>query len=324
MRDRMTTANATGAGFNRLSDAIVSKVYSKEILFSAMPLLLFDTFATVKTDLSANPGQTIQFLKYSNITKGGKLSEGVRIETKGLSTSTVDISVYEFGNGIKLSEVLLNVAFTDTMADGVKLLGRDYALTLNTYLRDIVLQGTNVVYGATTATGSTAATARSAVAGPFTTAVIKDAVQVLAQNNSPKINGDAFICFAAPAQLRKLRDDTNWLNSRYYASPQDILKGEVGRYEDVRFIETTIMPQGALTGDTLSYDATLDAAGASSADIYKAVMFGENAYGLAYALPVELRDNGIEDFGREHGVAWYSIMGADIIENNNIIVIETA
>ena len=121
-----------------------------------------------------------------------------------------------------------------------------------------------------------------------------------------------------------MRDDTNWMSSRYYAMPDDILNGEVGRYEDVRFIETTIMKQGALSGDVISYDASLDGTGASSVDLYQAVMFGENAYGLAYALQVELRDNGVLDFGRKRALAWYNIMGSDIIENNNIVVIETA
>ncbi len=59
-------------------------------------------------------------------------------------------------------------------------------------------------------------------------------------------------------------------------------------------------------------------------DVYKAVMFGENAYGLATALPVEMRDNGVEDFGRSHKLAWYSIMGTGILEDDNIVRIETA
>ena len=52
-------------------------------------------------------------------------------------------------------------------------------------------------------------------------------------------------------------------------------------------------------------------------------MFGDNAYGWAEALPVEMRDGGIEDFGRSHSLAWYSIMGAGIIEEDNILILET-
>ena len=59
-------------------------------------------------------------------------------------------------------------------------------------------------------------------------------------------------------------------------------------------------------------------------DVYQAVMFGEYSYGHAIALPVELRDNGVQDFGREHALAWYAIWGQALLENANIVLIETA
>jgi hypothetical protein len=53
-------------------------------------------------------------------------------------------------------------------------------------------------------------------------------------------------------------------------------------------------------------------------------MFGEFAFGHAIALPVELRDNGVRDFGREHGLAWYAIWGTGLLETNHSLRIETA
>jgi hypothetical protein len=38
-------------------------------------------------------------------------------------------------------------------------------------------------------------------------------------------------------------------------------------------------------------------------------MIGDNAFGQPIALPVELRDGGVLDFGREHALAWYGIWG---------------
>ena len=57
--------------------------------------------------------------------------------------------------------------------------------------------------------------------------------------------------------------------------------------------------------------------------IYKATLFGDEYYGVAYSLPVQLRDNGVEDFGREHGLAWYSIWGTGLLHDEYGVVIET-
>ena len=51
----------------------------------------------------------------------------------------------------------------------------------------------------------------------------------------------------------------------------------------------------------------------SGPTFYNAFMLGDNAYGHAISLPVELRDSGILDYGREHGLAWYAIWGLGLV-----------
>ena len=93
------------------------------------------------------------------------------------------------------------------------------------------------------------------------------------------------------------------------------------------------MPNGANnsvdpdTGDffDLGYSANLRSGVAGNqTNIYQAVMFGEYSFGHATALPTELRDNGVEDYGREHGLAWYSIWGSGTLEAANQVVLESA
>lgn len=52
-------------------------------------------------------------------------------------------------------------------------------------------------------------------------------------------------------------------------------------------------------------------------------MIGDNAFGHAISLPVELRDGGVIDFGREHGLAWYAIWGFGMITHESRVVINT-
>jgi hypothetical protein len=65
--------------------------------------------------------------------------------------------------------------------------------------------------------------------------------------------------------------------------------GEIGRLFDTVFIETTQVTQITNT---------------VPASVYQAIFIGDNAFGHAISLPVELRDGGVLDFGREHALAY--------------------
>ncbi|MBO8161146.1 MAG: N4-gp56 family major capsid protein [Thermosipho sp. (in: Bacteria)] len=313
-------------------DNAVRAVYSKEIEFKAMPNMRFLQFATIKTELGVEPGLTINMLTYDNLKMGGALTEGVRMSTQALSSSMKQITVGERGNAISVSELTLKSAFDDVMATASTLLARDMALVLDCELRDTLLNGlTNTIYARKS--DGTKVSDRSGMDKTCTLSVatIKDAVEILATNNAPKFDGNYYVCFVHPHQSRTLRDDPAWIEASKYGAPDQLFTGEIGRIDDVRFIETTLMTNGAAPVDDPAYDATLaniDPDGTPDSgdefNIYKAVIFGENTYGLAIALPVELRDNGVTDFGREHGLAWYAIWGAGILHDNYGVVIETA
>ena len=126
-----------------------------------------------------------------------------------------------------------------------------------------------------------------------------------------------------------MRDDPAWVNASNYGDPTALFTGEIGRIDDTRFVETTILSNGAVTPDEYGYDETLtkgydDGSGPNQVPIYQAVLFGQNYYGFASSLPVELRDNGVEDFGRKHSLGWYAIFGVGVLEDRNGVVIETA
>lgn len=317
------TAVQSGSGYVQQVDA-VRDAYSAEIFYAALPILKFDQFTTKKTELGTQPGRTINMQKYGSIKRGGKLVEAVRMQTQGMSLSTQSVTVDEYGNAIGFSELLMQTSFFDQLAAASMLLGRDLAVVLDLALRDVVVSGVNTVYAGGVAS-------RGLLTASFDTALIKDAVELLETNNAPKWAGDHYICFLHPHQARGLRDDNDWVNAALYAGSGQIYTGEIGRYADVRFVSTTVMPNGAnaaadpVTGDRvdLGYSAALDGTGAAGADVYQAVFFGEYSMGHAVGLPVELRDNGVTDFGREHGLAWYSIFGQAKLEDNNIIVAET-
>lgn len=303
----MTTAvtASDGTNFYRLNELVLT-IYSKEIQFQAQPILRFDQFADVKTDLSANPGSQITFFKYNNLTLGGVLVEGTPMNKQALSGSQVSIGVAEYGNAVSVSELLIQTAFDNVMSSAAKLLGNDYALTLDTLARNTVTDGAGTYIYA----NDRADTDSIATGDILSMEEIKDGVEALATNLAPKIGGDHYVCLVSPHQSRGLRDDSNWV-AVAKLDPQRLYLGEIGRIDDVIFVETT----------QVRIDAN---AAATPVDVHSAVMLGANAFGKAVALPVEMRDNGVIDFQRERQLAWYNIMGMGVLNDDNIVVIETA
>lgn len=320
----MATAVESG-GNNKKMDYATRVVYAKEIEFKALPNMRFFQFATVKTELGVTPGLTIQMLTYDNLQLGGSLTEGTRMNTQALSQSMKSITVKEFGNAVQVSELLLQSSFDDIMASATTLLGRDYALVLDTQLRDSALSTTNVVYGRKA--NGTKVNARTELTAEcvLSVATIKDAVEILATNNAPKYQGANWICFVHPHQSRTLRDDPHWIQASHYGAPNQLFTGEIGMIDDVKFIETTLMCNGASAETDPSYKVALkNGESSNQTHVYQAVIFGDNYYAVAFGLPVELRDNGVIDFGREHGLAWYSIFGTGVLHQEYGVVIETA
>lgn len=315
-------------------DNMVRVVYSKEVMFKATPIMKFLQFAKEKTELGVEPGLTISMMTYNNLKRGKKLTEGKKLNSQALSSSMKQITVSEYGNAVSISELALKTTFTDAMADATSLLGRDVGITFECELRDTIIAGvTNTVFGRADK-NSPKVTARKDVTATnvFSTAVVKDAVEILSTANAPKFEGSYFIAFVHPHQSRDLRDDSTWIEASKYGAPEQLFTGEIGRIDDVRFIETTLMPNGAMPVDDDGYSDTFaqlqtgagEVGSENKVDIYQSVIFGEDTYGYAISLPVEIRDNGVEDFGRSHSLAWYSICGFGVLHEERGVVIETA
>lgn len=177
-------------------------VYSNDIIFKAMPQMRFLQFAKVQTELGTQPGLTINILAYDNITKGGALTEGVRMATKALSSSLKQVTVVEQGNAVSVSELTLRASFDNVMATVTTLLARDMAITLDTQLRDVCLTGgtlTSTIYGrADKNAAKINSRANITATNVLSVATVKDAIEVLATNNAPKIEGNYYICFVHP------------------------------------------------------------------------------------------------------------------------------
>lgn len=311
----------TAGDFVALPQAI-REVYSMDILHEALGIMRYEEFAVEKTDLAVEPGQNINITRYNNIQRGGQLQEHVPLSEKNMSASQQAVTVTEWGNAIGISEKLLQTSFDDQMAEAALLLGRDYAVVNDLMLRDVLTGATQVVYAGNRAT-------RALMQGGvdyFDVELIRQGVEILQTKNAPKFNNDFYICFVHPHQSAYLKRDPDWVAANNYANTRALFNGELGRWEDCIFIGTTHQRNGAAPTTDPGYEATFVGAatgGAAAANVYESFLFGDSSYAKAIALPVEMRDNGVTDYGRKHGLAWYAIQGAGILEDDFIVKLES-
>ena len=360
---QLATAPTAYSGSNSSLNQAIQTIWSKEILFQAMPILRFEQFAVKKTELGVAPGLRVNFLRYKNFAVDPTpLTEGVRMTTNALTAEQIAITVAEHGYAVAVSELLLNASFDDVMASASRLLGRHMAQYLDVQARNTLSAATSAVFGYDRSGISGGAftnydegdkgTQLSDLDGNFklTTAAVKDAALTLASKNIPRL-GETYVQFVHPKQSRDIRSNPEFIEVTKYAAPGNFMLGEIGRLYDVVFIETTQVKK--LAGSTAySQSANVGApsdqtgvpvkantgpgqggnpedsgasatSGTPAADAYEAIMIGDNAFGHAISLPVELRDGGVLDFGREHALAWYAIWGLGVITDQAIVKVYT-
>ena len=356
------------SGSNSSLNQAIQTIWSKEILFQAMPILRFEQFAVKKTELGVAPGLRVNFLRYKNFAVDPTpLTEGVRMTTSALTAEQIAITVAEHGYAVAVSELLLNASFDDVMASASRLLGRHMAQYLDVQARNTLSAATSAVFGYDRSAlqgvndwynEGTPATQISDLDGAYklSTGAVKDAALTLAGKNIPRL-GETYVQFVHPKQSRDIRSNPEFIEVTKYAAPGNFMLGEIGRLYDVVFIETTqvkklsvnaayttstsvglpadqySVPVKANTapgsgGNPESADYTaekgyLTSATGNGAEVYESIMIGDNAFGHAISLPVELRDGGVLDFGREHALAWYAIWGLGVITDQAIVKVYT-
>jgi N4-gp56 family major capsid protein len=279
-------------------------IYSRLLLMDAMPMLQFRQFCDYDADFGLQPGERMKFTKLDNLAKGGKLvDEDTPIAKNKMTGSAVYITLEEFGNAASFSRRASKASLIPMMDAAKKVLGRDYSLAMDSYLRDVFQTTANDFF---TTSGYAAGAALASVDGKFTSTCVDSLVEYANKLNFPKLTrgGDSFFAFiGTPHQIRQIRSSYGWLNARQYVDPREMLNGEAGRLNDVVFLMSTQMQAAVTTGSgTLTYSRGM-------------FIGGGPAVGYGESVPVELIPDATEDFGRKQSIAWYTIAGAGILND---------
>lgn len=258
--------------------ANVNSFYDRKMLYRAQSFLVHQRWAQVN-DIPEGNSDVIKMRRYTNLTAATTpLTEGVTPTGSQLAVTTISATVQQYGDFILTSDKL-NMETEDPIRDQqTELLGYQAGLTLDTLTRDILNAGTNVIFGGSGHTLRTQVAAGEII----TTAMIISAVKTLKVANALFITSfvdpttgvatiplaPCFIGIVHPNITPTLEAMTGWTKVELYANAGARMENEIGKYSNVRFVESTNAK--VFTGG-----------GASSIDVYSTVIFGQWAYGTS-------------------------------------------
>ena len=244
----------------------IKTYYDDYLIDCSSPKLVHDQFGQ-KRPIPAGRGKTIEFRKVSPLpVSTTPLTEGVTPESQKLTISTVEAPVQQYGGYVELSDMVVLTAIDNNLVIAAKQLGAQAGKTLDAITREVLAGGTNVQY----AEGQV--TQRSQLVGGkpegnhyLTVDAVRRAVRTLKKQDAEPI-GDSFIGIIHPDVAYDLMSDPKWVNVKSYSDPEGIYEGEIGKIENVRFVET-------------SEAKVFEGAGSEGRDVYATLILGDNAYG---------------------------------------------
>lgn len=257
--------------------AAVSTYYHRSLLLAARPILLHTRWAQV-ADIPRNNTMAIRFRRYSLLAANTTaLSEGTTPSGSQLSITNVDATVLQYGDYVTLTDVLQFSTLDPILTATADVLGQQAGNSLDQLCRDVIAAGTTVQYAST-------ATSRATVTSAMliTRAEIREAVRTLRNNNADKVTkmvnpatgfntspiNAAYIGIISANTHYDLKNVTGFIPVEEYANKSDVMDGEVGALDEVRFVVTTNAK-------------VFSAAGSGSIDVHGTLIIAANAYGIS-------------------------------------------
>lgn len=255
----------------------VRSFYDRLLLVRLLPHLVHAMFAQVR-DVPQNNTKVIKFRRYNSLSLATTpLSPGVTPSSAALSITDISATLQQYGNVIESTDELLDTtedAYRDEIA---KLLAENAGQSLDQICRDVLVGGSSVQYAG-------AAVSRATVASTMkmTLSEVREVVRTLKQNNARKITSminpntgvdtiplnSCFVAICHPNTTRDLKDDSAFVPVENYPNQSDVMPGEVGKIDEVRFIEST-------------YAKVFTGAGAAGVDVYATLVLAADAYGVS-------------------------------------------
>ena len=297
-----------------------SRQLSNVLRMAVQPLVKFRQFCDVRdaSQQGKKKGDSYTWDVFSDVATGG----GVLTETNTMPESNFTIvqgtlTITEAGNSVPYSGKLDNLSKFPVMELVQKVLKNDAVKTFDrfawqqfnsTLLRAIPTGGTDTAAVTLFTNGTITGTNTMA----YGNAHAKSIVDLMKERNIPAYLGDDYYALAWPTTLRSFKNNLETIHQYSDTGFKLIMNGEIGRYENCRYVEQTNIAKGVGTTG-IATSAGGDMVGWSQAKSDWIFFFGNDTVAEAIAVPEEMRGKIPTDYGRSKGVAWYYLGGFGIV-----------
>ncbi len=292
------------AGFTWTFDA-PSGVYKNHDLSSklrkaSIAETKFVQFVKPEPGYGKKKGESVTITRVSSLDEptDGKLSETRDIPEDDLTITTVAITVSEWGRSVPftsfaedLNAYNLENSIQLALKDQMKLvMDKAAAAAFKSCKIKAIPTGVSELTFDTDGTPSSSATANINM---YHVEQIRD--YMFSTLFITPYEGDDYIGLISTKGKRGIMNDPAWEPWYRYTDPDKKYNSEIGRMENIRFVE--VNNPNALSGTK-----------GTGSVLGEAVIFGADAVALAVVEDPELRAAIPKDFGRKKSVAWYGIL----------------
>ena len=318
-----TTAGTVEKGALTNPDSLSAEMktfYDKTLITLAGANLIHEQFGQ-KRPIPKNGGKTIEFRKFSRLPKALKpITEGVTPDGNKFNVTAVSCTVDQYGDYIEQTDMLELTAVDNTIVEATKELAAQAGVTLDTVVRNELNGGTNVMYAPlVTEDGKEAEILSREDITKDCKLRVKDIFRAAAQLksvNAPKIGG-AYVAIVHPYVAYDLMQEAGnqWMEVQKYATPENMLKGEIGCLGGVRFVEST--------------EAKIWNEGASGCAVFATLIIGADAYGVTSVNGggvehiVKQKGYGNDPLNQRSSVGWKGLKTAKRLVEEYLIRIES-
>lgn len=219
--------------------------YSKDLIETAGAALVHAQFGD-PVSLPPNGGKTMEWRRWSKFKKAlTPLTEGVTPDGSPIDVGYITKTVEQFGDYTTVSDVLTMTAIDNVIVEVTEKHAENAGLTLDTIVRNELVQGTNVLFADRVITASEGTVDSKTDYRMLldencllTPRMISRAATVLAKANAPKIDG-SYVCIIHPSVKDDLINNKDFIDITKYSDATRLFNHEIGKLHGVRFVEST-------------------------------------------------------------------------------------
>lgn len=286
---------------------------SRRLRTGLQPLCRFRQFCDIEEAFGLSSGDTFRWNAYSDVVtpaSSSGISESTTVPETKFTVGQASAQITEFANSVPFTKKLDDLSLHPVSRVIDTVLKRDAAKTLDVAAYSKFASTNLTVVGVGTAAApvinvTTNGTPNSNNNVALNTGHVKLLSDLMAERNIPAYDDENYIAIFRPRALRTMKDELEEIHKYVTEGWQVIMNGERGRYEGVRFVEQTNIPE----------PSGWNSPGGGTTGRGEGFFFGADTIMEAITIPPEIRGKIPQDFGRDKAIAWYALLGYGISRN---------